>query len=287
MRQAGEFLLLIGLLAGVWWTVRTSEPLGARWVDDNEAVLRRILNVAPEVGLEFKETRAAEEPGSILVVLEIVREGERKEFELPVSQDGRRVHYDARTLDLGDPFRSIQSDISLQDVPALGSEGAPLTIVEYSDFTCQYSHQFFETIEPELFARYGSRVRLLYKQAPLGEARPGSEEAAVAAACAFRQGNEEFWAYHARLFAQASRLGAGNSVLLELAREAALNLLDFENCLAERLGQADVTRDVEEADRLGVDATPTFFFNGRPIDGLPTCDYFFHIVEEELAAARH
>lgn len=286
MRQAGEFLLLLGLLAGVWWALRTSEPVGARWVAENETQLRRILNVPPNAALEFKEIRAAEEAGSTLVVLEIVRGGERKEFELPVSQDGRRVHYDARTLELADPFRSILSEISLQDVPALGPEAAPLTIVEYSDFTCQYCHQFFETMEPDLLARYGGRVRLLYKQVPLGERAPGSVEAAQAAVCAFRQGNEQFWAYHARLFSQASRLGQGTPVLLELAREAALNLPDFEKCLAAQEGQADVARDVEEADRLGVDSTPTFFFNGRPYYGLPPRDFFFHIVAEELAAAR-
>ena len=286
MKQAGEFLLLVGLLAGLLWAARTSEPLGARWAAENEAQLRRILNVPPSVRLEFQDTRPAKEPETTLVVFEIIRGEERMEFELPVSRDGRRVRYDGRDLDMTDPFSSIRSEIALENVPVRGPERAPLTIVEFSDFTCQYCQQFFRTIEPELLARYGQQMRLVYKQAPAGAVRQGSEEAAVAAACAFRQSNEGFWAYHARLFREAARLGEGKTVLVELAREAELNLPAFEQCLSQRQEFEAVARDVEEADRLGVDSTPTFFFNGRPLYGLPSRDYFFHIVEEELAAAR-
>ena len=286
MKQLGEFLLLLGLLAGVWWALRTSEPLGARWAAQNDAVLRRILNVPPDVSLRFQQTRPAEDPDTTLVTLEIARGDERRTFDLPASRDGRRIRYDGRLMDLADPFSSVRSEISLENVPAQGADNAALTIVEFSDFTCQVCQQFFATIEPELLARYGRRIRLLYKHAPVGEERPGSEEAALAAACAFRQSNEDFWAYHARLFSQAARLGEGRPVLLELAREVELDLPALERCLNERQSLEDVSRDVEEADRLGVDATPTFFFNGRAFYGLPPRDYFFHIVEEELAAAR-
>lgn len=286
MKQLGEFLLLLGLLAGLLWALRTSEPLGARWAAQNDAVLRRILNVPPDVSLKFKQTRPAEEPDTTLVTFEIARGEERRTFELPASRDGRRVRYDGRLMDLADPFSSVRSEISLENVPAHGSENAALTIVEFSDFTCQVCQQFFATTEPELLARYGQRIRLLYKQVPVGEARPGSEEAALAAACAFRQSNADFWAYHARLFSQASRLGEGRVALLELAREAELDLPAFSRCLDEQQSAAEVARDVEEADRLGVDVTPTFFFNGRAFYGLPAREYFFRIIEEELGAAR-
>ena len=286
MKQLGEFLLLLGLLAGVWWALRTSEPLGARWAAQNDAVLRRILNVPPDVSLKFQQTRPAEDPDTTLVTFEIARGHERRTFDLPASRDGRRVRYDSRLMDLTDPFSSVRSEISLENVPAQGADNAALTIAEFSDFTCQVCQQFFATIEPELLARYGRRIRLLYKHAPVGEERPGSEEAALAAACAFRQSNEDFWAYHARLFSQAARLGEGRPLLLELAREVELDLPALERCLNERQSLEDVSRDVEEADRLGVDATPTFYFNGRAFYGLPPRDYFFHIVEEELAAAR-
>jgi len=286
MRRLGEFFLLLGLLAGVWWALRTSEPLGARWAAQNDAVLRRILNVPLDVSLKFQQTRPAEDPDTTLVTFEIARGEERRTFELPASRDGRRVRYDGRLMDLADPFSSVRSEISLENVPAHGADNAALTIVEFSDFTCQVCRQFFATIEPELLARYGRRIRLLYKHAPVGEVRPGSEEAALAAACAFRQSNESFWAYHARLFSQAERLGEGRPVLLELAREVELDIPALERCLNERQSFPDLARDVEEADRLGVDATPTFFFNGRAVYGLPSRDYFFHIVEEELKAVR-
>jgi len=286
MRQVGEFLLLLGLVAGVWWALRTSEPVGARWAAENDAVLRRILNLPPDATLEFQLARPAKEPDTTLVTFEVGRGEERRTFELPIGRDGRSVRYDGRVMELTDPFSPVRSEISLENVPALGPETAALTIVEFSDFTCQVCQRFFNTIEPELRARYGSRVRLFFKHVPVGEARPGSQEAALAAACAFRQSNADFWAYHARLFSQASRLGEGRAALLELARDAELDLPAFSRCLDEQQSAADVARDVEEADRLGVDVTPTFFFNGRPYYGLPEREYFFRIVEEELSAAR-
>lgn len=286
MRQVGEFLLLLGLLVGVCWALRTSEPVGERWAEENDAVLRRILNLPPEARLRVTQTRPADDPNATLVEFDILRGGDRQSFELPVTRDGRSVRYDGRLMDLADPFNSVRSEISLESVPALGPEKAPLAIVEFSDFTCQFCRHFFASIEPELLARYGQRIRLFYKHVPVGETRPGSEEAALAAACAFRQSNEFFWAYHGRLFSEASRLGEGRPVLLELALEAGLDAPALERCLADRQSAADVARDVEEADRLGVDATPTFFFNGRPYYGLPPRDHFFRIVEEELAAAR-
>jgi protein-disulfide isomerase len=286
MRQVGEFLLLFGLVAGVWWALRTSEPVGAYWAAENEAVLRRLFNLSPEDGLEFRGVRPAKDPEFVEVTFEVALGGTRQTFTLPVSRDGRRVQYDRRVMDLAEPFREVQAEISVDNVPAHGAENAALTIVEYSDFTCQYCQQFFNTIEPELLARYGRRVRLLYKHLPASEMRTGSLEAALAAACAFRQGNENFWAYHARLFSQASRLGEGRPVLLELAREVELDVPALARCLDEKQSFPDVARDVEEADRLGVDATPSFFFNGRPYYGLPPREHFFRIGEEELAAAR-
>lgn len=287
MQRLGNIALLLGLLLGVVWAGRqASGAVNAEWAARNDALLRRVMNVPSAVGLEFKQTRSAREPGYTLAVFEVTQSHRRQEFALPVSQDGQRLRYDGRMYALADPFGPLRAQISLDNVPSRGAAEAPLTIVEFSDFTCIYCRRFFEDYERPLLDLYGSRVRFVYKQLPLGPARPGSEEAAVASACAFRQGNEQFWSYHDKLFAAADRLGEGASLLLELAREAGVATAGFQKCLEERQGQADVARDSQEAERLGLDATPTFFLNGRPVPGLVPRDYFFEIIEEELTAAR-
>jgi len=287
MSRVGNIFLFVGLLAGVVWAARQhSAPVAAEWLAQHEAVLRRVMDLPRNVTLEFKQTRPADTPDYTVVVLDVVRGERRQEFELPVSKDGQRVRYDGRVVALASPFEALQAKITLDNVPARGPAEAPLTIVEYSDFTCVYCQRFFQNHGRELQARYGGQVRFVYKHFPLGASRPGSEEAAAAAACAFRQGNEPFWRYHDRLFEASERLGAGRPLFLQLALRAGVDAAALRRCLGAGEGARAVARDTDEAEALGVDGTPTFYVNGRPIYGLPSREYFFHIVEEELALAR-
>jgi len=106
----------------------------------------------------------------------------------------------------------------------------------------------------------------------------------VAAACALRQGNDAFWALHEQLFVHVERLKE-KGALAELASKVPLKRKEFKTCLEGRESLADVQRDAMEALSLGVQGTPTFFINGRPLHGLPSRERFFEILDEELALA--
>ncbi len=294
MTRLGSLILVIALAGAIGWTARkhassTDEAaaveVNARWVDVHYPQLRRILNLPASMELEFKEVEKSETPGYQLVVFDLVDGERRREFELHVSQDGRRVLYD-RLYPVENPFEELRRQIRLEGAPARGPADAPVTIVEYSDYTCGYCRQFFRTIEEPLFARYGDRIRFVYKNFPLTGLRSWSKEAAIAAACAYRQGNDRFWALHDKLFQAASQLREGEPVLVRLARETGLDVPAFRQCLEQQEGLIDVARDIEEGERLGVEGTPTFFINGRPVPGLVPPAFFFQIVEEELAAAQ-
>lgn len=192
----------------------------------------------------------------------------------------------SRAPERNDPYQQTRDRISLENVPARGPADAPVTIIEYSDYTCVYCRRFFETQEGPLFERYRGKLRLVYKNFPLTGLRSWSEDAALAGACAFRQGNDQFWALHEKLFHEAPRLREGRPLYRALARDAGLDLPAFTTCLDNRAALADVTRDVEEGDRLGVNGTPTFYVNGRPVEGLIPAGRFFQVVDEALAAAR-
>src|SRR3972149_3820447 len=86
--------------------------------------------------------------------------------------------------------------------------------------------------------------------------------------------------------APTARLKQGAPALVGLARDAGLDVPAFKMCLEKRETQADVQRDVAEGDALNVQGTPTFYVNGRPIEGLVPAEEFFAIVDGELAAAR-
>ena len=85
------------------------------------------------------------------------------------------------------------------DVRVRGQANAPLTLIEYSDFTCGYCLKFFKRTWPRIQARYvdTGKVRFVYRDFPRGDQGPGLD-AAVAARCAGAQG--QYWAMHDRLF---------------------------------------------------------------------------------------
>ncbi len=288
MGRIGSLLLVAGLLIGVLWTARQARTgaINEGWAAEHNRALLRILNLAPGVELRFHEARPQPANGRVLALFHASDGETLEELELEVSSDGRLLFYEGRTYRLANPFADIAARLTLAGSPAWGLVPARVTVVEFSDYTCVYCRQFHLALEQPVRQRYAEQVRHIYKHFPMDPERPWGEEAAAAATCAFRQSSEAFWAYHGRLFQEAARLRAGRPVLLELARGVVPDLAAFSRCLDEGRGRDDVARDVREAQTLGVEATPTFFVNGRPVYGLVRPEYFFHILDEELAVAR-
>jgi predicted DsbA family dithiol-disulfide isomerase len=286
-RVASTFVALVLLGSAALWAGRQPAPvsLDAHWAERYGGQLRRVLNLPPLVELQFKRARSGDAGHPAVAEFDAVVENDRYPLELTVSRDGNRLFYEDRVYRLADPFGNLRAQISLADAPARGPANAPLTIVEYADYTCVFCRRFALTLEQPLLERYAGRVRLVYKHFPLTEMRPHAEKVSLAAACAFQQGNEQFWAYHEKLFEQADHLRKGDATLLRLAQETGLDLPAFRRCLESRRGGDAVARDVSEGEALGIGGTPAFFFNGRPVYGLVRPEYFFYIADQELAAA--
>jgi protein-disulfide isomerase len=141
------------------------------------------------------------------------------------------------------------------DVRMRGVATAPVTLIEYSDFTCGYCLKFFKETWPRLQARYvePGKVRFLYRDYPRADQGPGLD-AAIAARCAGAQGH--YWAMHDRLFAEGGRLGT--AVYLRQAAAIGLNQPAFERCLKEGRYTAAIFEDRQEANRWGFHGTPGF-----------------------------
>jgi len=148
------------------------------------------------------------------------------------------------------------ADESLEaDGRVRGQATAPVTLIEYSDFTCGYCLKFFKETWPRLQARYvdSGKVRFLYRDYPRADQGPGLE-AAIAARCSGAQG--KYWAMHDRLFAEAGRLG--KAVYVRQAAVIGLDQQAFERCLKEGRYTASIFEDRQEANRWGFHGTPGF-----------------------------
>jgi protein-disulfide isomerase len=167
--------------------------------------------------------------------------------------------------------------VSSSGHPELGPGNAPITIVEFSDFQCP----FCKRAEPTLKAvreKYGDKVKLVYMDFPLSF-HPNALPAANAGRCAGAQG--KFWEYHDQLFADQGKLDPAD--LKATAKKVGLNTDEFDKCLDSNEYQAAIESDLAQGKKLGVDGTPSFFVNGRPMEpGAQPPDAFANVIDEEL-----
>ena len=164
------------------------------------------------------------------------------------------------------------------DDPSEGKADAPVTVVEYSDFQCPFCLRVMPTLK-QLRAKYGDRMRLVWKDFPLTQIHPQAFVAAQAGNCAREQG--KFWELHDKMFGNQSALQP--DALKKYASEAGLDATKFNQCLDSSKYEARVQDALREGNRLGITSTPTAFVNGRLINGAQPIEVFQTVIDEELA----
>ena len=160
--------------------------------------------------------------------------------------------------------------------PFKGPETAPVTIVKFEDFDCSFCQRAQATLA-QLLARYGGQVKLVHRDFPIDPLH-GKSLAHEAARCADHQG--KFWTYHDALYASTRK--STSEELQAHAEAIGLDVGAFEQCLTGGTRRAVVQRDVDEGNRVGVEATPTFFINGRPLVGAQPLERFIQMIDDEL-----
>jgi predicted DsbA family dithiol-disulfide isomerase/uncharacterized membrane protein len=188
------------------------------------------------------------------------------------------------------PVRPVHELIPA-DGHAKGADGAPVVIVEFSDFQCPFCVQAFRDLRE--FIRKHPEVRLVFRHFPLDSAcndrvthsvHPDACLAARAAECGGQQGR--FWELHDTLFENHDRLERES--LFGYARDLGLDIPRFRACLDHPDTLERVKRDVAAGAQAGVQSTPTFFINGRVVEGAFERAYWdYALLLERHAAHRH
>jgi protein-disulfide isomerase len=150
--------------------------------------------------------------------------------------------------------------VEAEDDPRLGSENASVQIVEFADYECPYCQNVNGDLK-RLRAELGDQVSLVYKDFPL-PMHALAARAAEAARCAGAQG--KFWEFHDALF-ESKKLHT--TELKEEARALKLDGDRFDKCLDSGEQSAVVKKDSQEAQKLGLSATPSFFINNHFMSG--------------------
>lgn len=165
---------------------------------------------------------------------------------------------------------TTEANLNLEDQPMLGNESAPITVVEFGDYSCGYCRQFELEAVPQLRENYidNGRVKFYYVNlAILGDA---STKTAAATESVYEQDPEQFWSYHEAVFENQGADNWGSTeLLIEIARENTEGL-DYEqlrNDIETRDKVPQVIQETEMGNKNGAVSTPTVFVNGEMIDG--------------------
>jgi len=167
-------------------------------------------------------------------------------------------------------------NVEVGNAPSLGPANAPVTLIVFSDFECGFCARGAETAR-EIVKRFGDQVRFVFKHNPL-PGHPHARLAATAAQAAHEQG--KFWEMHALIFRNQSELDQPS--LERYAQQAGLDVSAFKESLASGRPEAAVAQDIEQARSLSIQGTPTFFVNGRIVQGAQPMEVLANLITNEL-----
>jgi len=196
--------------------------------------------------------------------------------------DERRAAYQAELFEKAGVKITLEPPrVSLpveDDGRTLGPAGAPVTLIEFSDYQCPYCARAALTLV-DVRARYGDKLRIVFRDMPLRSIHPNAAKAAEAAACAKDQG--KFWEMNEHLFAHQGELDPEG--LKRQAAEIDLDGARFAECLDSGRKAAGVSSDADLGADLGITGTPAFILNGRLLSGALSADRFAELIDAELA----
>lgn len=146
----------------------------------------------------------------------------------------------------------------------LGSESAPVTMIEYVSLTCPHCRAFHQKTFPYLKKNYISKgkVRYIVREFPIGRS---AGNAAIVTRCGspkrYFQMVDLFLNNQAKWVSQEVRLDA----IYAVAKRSGLKRAEFDRCMKDQALIDNLNEIKNRGRKLGVSGTPTFFINGEKV----------------------
>jgi protein-disulfide isomerase len=276
----------VSLLLAVW-AGSAQSPAPAKSALDKatlEAYVRHLLMWNPQIQVRVSDPRPAPLPG----YKEFTVTGSYGQASLDeifyVSPDGGRIVRGA-VYDTGaSPFQKELSVLTTALQPAMGTQGAPVTLVLFSDYQCSYCRTEAQLLRANLLKTFPTQVRLYFKDLPIDAIHPWARQASIAGRCVFRQGEAKFWEYHDWIFDKQGEMKPENlkEKVGQWAGANGVDMIQFSRCVGQRETEPEIEASIAEARSLRVDSTPTLFVNGRKVPGSLSFAQLKAIIEFEL-----
>lgn len=152
------------------------------------------------------------------------------------------------------------------NLPPLGTTTAPITIIEFGDFLCPFCSRAVTDLYPRLKNLINEgKISIYFRDFVV---HPEATPIHNAARCANEQG--KYWEFNEEIFRKFmnGEVTTKKEIWLNLVKDLKLDLQSFEKCVEENRYFSDIQKDTEEGYNLGVRGTPTFFINGKFVEGI-------------------
>lgn len=261
--------------------------------DAVEAFLKKMTAKQPVTHLTLiRQSRPSPVPGLIELKFTLDMSGQRQSglvylsgtkiilgqiFDLATEQNltaqdagpPQPLHYDLKDVDLAGR------------VPR-GKPGGKLVVVEFSDFQCPFCKQATGPIS-DLLKKHPEEVVLYYKHLPITQIHPLAYKMAMVSECARAQKAQAFWTVHDRFFADPPIRDESNlrEQIGQLAGQEGLDKDKLLTCYDKGEQAPRIDKDMDDAQKIGVTATPTFLLNGEFVAGLQSLEALEQYLKEK------
>jgi protein-disulfide isomerase len=230
-----------------------------------EAYVRHVMVYGPQIQISVSDPKPSPLPGFMQVTIHASAGQARQDLLFYVSKDGQKIVqgtvYDVKN----NPFKEDLDKLKTDNQPAIGKAGAPVVLVEFTDFQCPYCKQEAQVLRQNLLTAYPNQVRLYFVDHPLEQMHPWAKTAALAGRCVFKQNNDAFWQYHDWMFEHQGEITVDNvkEKILEAVKGKEVDTLQLSRCMESNTTEPELEKEMAMGRALNIESTPTLFINGR------------------------
>ncbi|MFY0744527.1 thioredoxin domain-containing protein [Solibacillus silvestris] len=193
-----------------------------------------------------------------------------------------------------DETEIVREEVDITGQPVLGSEDAPVTVVEFGDFKCPSCKAWGEIVYPQLVEDYilSGDVKFAYVNVLFhgNESVVGS----LAAESVYKQDPDVYWEFHEALFdaqpesSQHDNLWITTEKILELASGIpSINQEQLKQDVEQELTAEQVNKDKDLYTKHNVSQTPTININGITMENPFDYEAIKEVIERELGTEKN
>jgi protein-disulfide isomerase len=166
-----------------------------------------------------------------------------------------------------------------------GPSNAPVTLIEYSDFQCSACEYYYPMVA-RLLNESSTTVRFVFRHFPLSQ-HANAMSSSMAAEAAGARG--KFWEMYDLIFgnhADWTELPDPTQKFVNYASELGLNADQFKNDTSSSTLRDKIQADQDGGVKIGINATPTFFVNGKVITNPSNYDQIKAIIDSAAKSSQ-